>query len=108
MFAALKLSSRRTKSGVRGSDCFSHRPHADHQYTTHWTERPAVAHAEVARIRGEFRAVHPTMDLKALTNADMPTVKAFFDAPLPQHYPAWQVETVREIRALLAAAMAVA
>jgi hypothetical protein len=80
----------------------------DHQYITHWTERPAVAHAEVARIRAEFSAVHPTMDLKALTSADMPTVKTFFDARLPQHYPAWQVETVREIRDLLAAAMAAA
>ena len=80
----------------------------DHQYITHWTERPAVAHAEVARIRGEFSAVHPTVDLKALTSADMPTVKTFFDARLPQHYPAWQVETVREIRDLLAAARAAA
>jgi hypothetical protein len=38
----------------------------------------------------------------------MPTVKSFFDARLPQHYPAWQVETVREIRDLFAAAMAAA
>jgi hypothetical protein len=80
----------------------------DHRYITHWTERPAVAHAEVARIRGEFSALHPTVDLKALTGADMPTVKTFFDARLPQHYPAWQVETVREIRDLLTAAMAAA
>jgi hypothetical protein len=80
----------------------------DHRYITHWTERPAVAHAEVARIRREFSAVHPTVDLKALTSADMPTVKSFFDARLPQHYPAWQVETVREIRDLFAAAMAAA
>ena len=79
-----------------------------HQYIAHWIERPAVAHAEVARIRAEFSAVHPTVDLKALTSADMQTVKTFFDARLPQHYPAWQVETVREIRDLLAVATAAA
>ena len=80
----------------------------DHQYITHWTERPAIAQAEVGRIRAEFSAVHPTVDLKALTSADMQTVKTFFDARLPQHYPAWQVETVREIRDLLAVATAAA
>lgn len=78
----------------------------DHQYLTHWTERPAVAHAEIARIRTEFNTAHPTVDLKAPTSADMQTMKTFFEARLPQHYPAWQVETVREIRQLLAAAMA--
>jgi hypothetical protein len=79
-----------------------------HQYITHWTERPAVAHAEVARIRAEFSAVYPTVDLKAPTGADMQTMKTFFGARLPQHYPAWQVETVREIRELLTAAMTAA
>ena len=80
----------------------------DHQYTTHWTERPAIAQAEVARIRAEFRAVHPTVDLKAPTSADIQTMKAFFGERLQQEYPAWQVETVREIRELLAATMAAA
>jgi thioredoxin family protein len=78
----------------------------DHQYITHWTERPAVAHAEVARVRAEFSAVHPSVDLKAPTGGDRQTMKTFFDARLPQNYPAWQVETVREIRELLAAAAA--
>jgi hypothetical protein len=80
----------------------------DHQYITHWIERPAVAHAEVARIRAEFSALYPAVDLKAPTGADWQTMKTFFDAHLPQHYPAWQVETVREIRELLATALAVA
>jgi len=79
-----------------------------HQYIAHWIERPAVAHAEVARIRAEFSAVHPAVNLKAPTSADMQTMKTFFGARLPQHYPAWQVETVREIRELLAAAMSAA
>ena len=43
--------------------------------------------------------------IKALKSGDMPTIKTFFDARLPQLYPAWQVETVREIRGLLSAAM---
>jgi hypothetical protein len=76
----------------------------DHRYISHWTERPAVAHAEISRMRAEFSAAHPTVDLKAPTVEDWQTVKTFFDARLPQHYPAWQVETVREIRELLAAA----
>jgi hypothetical protein len=75
----------------------------DHRYLTHWTERPVVAHAEIARLRAEFGAAHPTVDLKAPSPADMATIKSFF-AGLPQHYPAWQVETVREIRELLATA----
>ena len=65
-----------------------------------------MAHAEVARIRAEFSAVHPTVDLKAPTGADLETMRTFFDARLPQQYPAWQVETVREIRELLAASRA--
>ena len=80
----------------------------DHQYITHWTERPAVAQAEVARIRAEFSAVHPTVNLKAPTGADLQTMRTFFGARLPQQYPAWQVETVREIRELLAAPRAAA
>jgi hypothetical protein len=78
----------------------------DHQYLTHWIERPAVAHAEVARIRAEFSALHPAVDLKAPTGTDWQTMKAFFDARLPQQYPAWQVETVREVRELLRPARA--
>ena len=80
----------------------------DHQYITHWTERPAVAQAEVARLRAEFSAVHPTVDLKAPTGEDLQTMRTFFGARLPQQYPAWQVETVREIRELLAAPRAAA
>jgi Thioredoxin len=78
----------------------------DHQYLTHWIERPAVAHTEVARIRAEFSALHPAVDLKAPTGTDWQTMKAFFDARLPQQYPAWQVETVREVRELLRPARA--
>ena len=74
----------------------------DHQYLTHWTERPAVAHAEIARMRAAFSALHPTVDLKAPSVEDLETMKTFFGT-LPQHYPAWQVETVREIRELLTA-----
>lgn len=77
----------------------------DHQYLTHWTERPAVAHAEIDRLRKEFSAAHPTANLKAPTSADLETMKTFF-AALPQQYPSWQVETVREVRELLASTLA--
>jgi len=76
----------------------------DHQYLTHWTERPAVAHIEIDRLRNAFAAAHPTVNLKAPASADMETIKTFFGA-LPQQYPSWQVETVREIRELLAATL---
>ena len=45
------------------------------------------------------------MNLKAPTSADLETMKTFF-AALPQQYPAWQVETVREVRELLTATLA--
>ena len=74
----------------------------DHRYIAHWIERPAVAHAEIARVRAEFAASHPAVDLKAATGAERQALISFFDARLPEHYPAWQVETIREIRELLA------
>jgi hypothetical protein len=77
----------------------------DHRYIAHWIERPAVGHVEVARIKAEFAAAHPDVNLKAPGPDGMQTVKGFFDTRLPQHYPEWQRETVREIRELLAAAV---
>jgi hypothetical protein len=76
----------------------------DHRYIDHWIERPAVAHAEIARVRAEFSAAHPTVDVKTATGAERQALISFFDARLPQHYVAWQVETIREIRELLASA----
>lgn len=76
----------------------------DHRYIGHWIERPAVAHAEVARAKAEFAAAYPTLDIKTATGADRQAMTAFFNARLPQHYPTWQIETVREIRQLLAGA----
>jgi hypothetical protein len=77
---------------------------SDHRYIGHWIERPAVAHAEIARLRAEFAALHPTVDMKNAAGSDRQTLIAFFNGKLPQEYPAWQVETVREIRELLAGA----
>ena len=76
----------------------------DHRYIAHWIERPAVAHAEIARLRAEFSAAYPAVDVTTATGPDRESLIAFFNARLPQQYPAWQVETVREIRELLAAA----
>jgi hypothetical protein len=78
---------------------------SDHRYIAHWIERPAVAHAEIARLRAEFSAAHPTVDVATATGPDRETLITFFNARLPQQYPAWQVETVREIRELLAASV---
>jgi hypothetical protein len=41
------------------------------------------------------------VDVKHATGPDRETLIAFFNGRLPQQYPAWQVETVREIRELL-------
>ena len=77
----------------------------DHRYIAHWTERPAVAQAEITRIKAEFATVHPDVNLKAPGPDGMKVMKGFFDTRLPQLYPLWQRETVREIRELLAAAV---
>lgn len=73
----------------------------DHRYLAHWTERPAVAHEALARIKAEFAAAHPEVNLKAPGPDGMKVVTGYFDARLPQFYPAWQAETIREIRELL-------
>ena len=77
----------------------------DHRYIAHWTERPAVAHAEIARVKAEFSAGRPPLDLKTATDAERKALISYFDAKLPPHYVAWQVETIREIRELLASAL---
>lgn len=73
----------------------------DHRHIAHWIERPQVAHAEIGRVKGAFAEAHPEVNLKALTPDAMTTFKTYFDIRLPQHYPAWQKETIREIRELL-------
>jgi len=71
----------------------------DLRYIVHFSERPAVAHAYIAELRAEFKARYPD-------GGDMAAVKAFFTPRLTPLYPEWQVETVREIRALLQSALA--
>lgn len=73
----------------------------DHRYLAHWTERPAVAHEALARIKADFATAHPEVNLKAPGPDGMKIVTGYFDARLPQFYPEWQVETIREIRELL-------
>ena len=83
----------------------------DHQYIAHWIERPAIAHAEIARLRVEFTALHPNVDIKnmqAMTDADRVTTRTFFETRLLQQYPGWQVESIREIRELLSTALSLA
>lgn len=80
----------------------------DHRYIAHWTERPAVANAVVARIKADFAAAHPDLNMKAPGPDGMKIITGFFDARLPEHYPAWQRETIREVRDLLTSAVGVA
>jgi hypothetical protein len=68
------------------------------RYITHFSERPAIAHAYIGALRAEFKAQHPD-------GADMAAMKAFFTPRLTPKYADWQVETVREIRELLQAAL---
>ena len=72
----------------------------DLEYITHFTERPASAHAEIARVKADVHARWPNPDMQTLIRELGPRVR-----PL---YPAWQVETVREIRELLSKALHVA
>jgi hypothetical protein len=68
-------------------------------HVTHFIERPAVAHTHIGDLRAEFTRRHPN-------GASTEEMKAFWDNKLTPHYPAWQVETIREIRELLKSALA--
>jgi hypothetical protein len=70
----------------------------DLRYITHFTERPAVAQAHIGALRAEFKRQYPN-------GAPVEEMKAFWDGKLTPHYPAWQVETIREIRELLQSAL---
>jgi thiol-disulfide isomerase/thioredoxin len=67
----------------------------DHQYICHWIERPALAEREMEEIAEKVKAELPADATEQQTRAA--------SRPLNQaRFPAWQQESVREIREMLA------
>ena len=66
----------------------------DHQYIGHWIERPALADKDRAQIDEEVK--------RDLPNADEQESRAEVRARTQARYTAWQQESVREMRQLLA------
>ena len=67
----------------------------DHQYICHWIERPALADREMEEIADQVS--------KEMPDAADAQVRAASRPRNQERYPAWQRETVREIREMLAA-----
>ncbi len=67
----------------------------DHQYICHWIERPALAEREMEEIAAEV-----TRGLPA--DATEQQIRAATRPRNQERYPAWQQESVREIREMLA------
>ena len=65
----------------------------DHQYICHWIERPALADREMEEIEAEVRRGQP--------DATDQQFRAVARPRNQEHYPAWQQESVREIREML-------
>ena len=66
----------------------------DHQYICHWIERPALADREMESIEAEVRREQP--------DATDPQIRASARPRNQERYPAWQHESVPEIREMLA------
>ena len=66
----------------------------DHQYICHWIERPELAEREMAEI-----AAHVKSELPADANEQQ--VRAASRPRTQERFPAWQQESVREIREML-------
>ena len=65
----------------------------DHRYICHWIERPALADREMDEIAAQIKAEEPDADDQRLRAAARPRNQ--------DRYPAWQQESVREIREML-------
>ena len=66
----------------------------DHQYICHWIERPALAAQEMEAIAAQVRMEMP--------DASDPEVRAATRPRNQERFPAWQQESVKEIRELIA------
>ena len=67
----------------------------DQKYVAHWTERPALANDERAKITDEVK--------KAMPSATEPDQRAEVRKRTMVRYPAWQQASIKEMRQLLAA-----
>ena len=66
----------------------------DHRYICHWIERPALASREMEEIAAQVKREQPdATDVQA---------RAAARPRNQERYPAWQRESVREVRAMLA------
>jgi len=65
----------------------------DHRYILHWIERPAAVNREMPEIREAVKREMP--------DADEQTIRTVNGERTRAKYPAWQQETVREIREML-------
>ena len=66
----------------------------DQQYICHWIERPALAEREMEELADQVRQEQP--------NADDQQVRAAARPRNQERYPAWQLESVQEMREMLA------
>ena len=66
----------------------------DHRYICHWIERPVLADREMDEIAAQVKREMP--------DAPDPQVRAAARPHNQERYPAWQQESVREIREMLA------
>ena len=67
---------------------------ADQEYLCHWIERPALAEKEMESISAEVKSEMP--------NASDQEIRAAARPRNQERFPAWQQESVKEIRRLLA------
>ena len=65
----------------------------DHRYIAHWIERPALADKEMPEIRAAVA--------KEMAGADDQAIRTASGERTRARFPAWQQETVRELRAIL-------
>ncbi len=66
----------------------------DLRYIAHWIERPESANQERAKIEAEVKAAAPS--------ASEPEIRTAIRERTQSRYPAWQQESVREMRRMLA------
>ena len=66
----------------------------EHRYICHWNERPALASRQMEEIEAQVRREQPEATDQQLRASARPLNQ--------ERYPAWQQESVREIREMLA------
>ena len=67
---------------------------SSHQYICHWIERPELAEREINEIMAQVRQEKP--------DASDPEIRAAARPRNQERFPAWQQESVKEIREMLA------